>query len=133
MSTFVLKKEYKLQLPNNFVEIDREEMEYFDGGGTVTFKISSNSFIIGALSAVGGSLTIAKTTAVLAGLGVTIATAIELGTAGTGTLIAGAFLLAWGGIVPTLAGFAVTYGINSLKGKTFSIDVPLVSDCVIPI
>lgn len=108
-------------------------MEYFDGGGTVTFKISSNSFIIGALSAVGGSLTIAKTTAVLAGLGVTIATAIELGTAGIGTLIAGAFLVAWGGIVPALAGFTVTYGINSLKGKTFSIDVPLVSDCVIPI
>ena len=33
MSTFVLKREYALQLPNNYVEIDRDEMEYVDGGG----------------------------------------------------------------------------------------------------
>lgn len=32
MSTFVLKREYALQLPNSFVEIDREEMQYVDGG-----------------------------------------------------------------------------------------------------
>ena len=32
MSTFVLKREYALQLPNNYVEIDRDEMEYVDGG-----------------------------------------------------------------------------------------------------
>ena len=35
MSTFVLKREYALQLPNNYVEIDRDEMEYVDGGGKV--------------------------------------------------------------------------------------------------
>lgn len=32
MSTFVLRREYDLQLPNNYVEIDRDEMEYVDGG-----------------------------------------------------------------------------------------------------
>ncbi|GAA0086067.1 hypothetical protein UT300007_25060 [Clostridium sp. CTA-7] len=32
MSTFVLKREYALQMPKNYVEIDREEMEYVDGG-----------------------------------------------------------------------------------------------------
>lgn len=32
MSTFVLKREYNLQLPNNYVGVDREEMEYVDGG-----------------------------------------------------------------------------------------------------
>lgn len=28
----LLKKEYDLQLPNNYVEIEREEMKYVDGG-----------------------------------------------------------------------------------------------------
>ena len=32
MSTFVLKREYALQLPNSYVDIDRDEMEYIDGG-----------------------------------------------------------------------------------------------------
>lgn len=32
MSAFVLRKEYLLQLPNNFVDIDSEEMEYVEGG-----------------------------------------------------------------------------------------------------
>lgn len=29
---FLWKREYALQLPNNYVEIDRDEMEYVDGG-----------------------------------------------------------------------------------------------------
>lgn len=36
MSTFVLKKEYALQLPSSYVDIDREEMEYIDGGWNFT-------------------------------------------------------------------------------------------------
>lgn len=32
MSTFVLKRGDALQLPNSYVEIDRDEMEYVDGG-----------------------------------------------------------------------------------------------------
>ena len=33
MSAFVLSREYELQLPNNYVDVDRDEMEYVDGGG----------------------------------------------------------------------------------------------------
>lgn len=116
--------EMVLNLPMNYVEVDKDEMEYVEGGGTLTLEIGSNSFIIGALSVVGGTLTTAKAIAVLAGLGVTIATAIELGTAGLGTLYAGAFLIGWGSVVPAIAAFAVSYGINSLKGKTFEIPIP---------
>ncbi len=32
MSTFVLRREYALQMPNNFVDVDMDEMEYIDGG-----------------------------------------------------------------------------------------------------
>ena len=45
MSTFVLRREYNLQLPNNYVEIDRDEMEYVDGGGSVTLSISVAALI----------------------------------------------------------------------------------------
>ncbi len=34
MSTFVLKRNYGLELPTSFVEVDREDMEYTEGGGT---------------------------------------------------------------------------------------------------
>ncbi|MBZ9606722.1 hypothetical protein G9F73_002575 [Clostridium estertheticum] len=126
--------EMTLKLPNNYVEVDKDEMEYVDGGGYATFKIGSGSLIIRALAAVGTSLKYGRAVAVLAGLGVTIATAVELGTAGMGTLIAGAFILTWGEIVPTLASFAVGAGINSLKGKTFTTgNIPLVSSRTINI
>ena len=32
MSAFVLSREYELQLPTSYVDIDRAEMEYVDGG-----------------------------------------------------------------------------------------------------
>ena len=32
MSAFVLNRNYELQLPNSFVDVEREEMEYVDGG-----------------------------------------------------------------------------------------------------
>lgn len=34
MSAFVLNRNYELQLPNSYVDVDREEMEYVDGGYT---------------------------------------------------------------------------------------------------
>lgn len=110
-----------LVMPKNYSVMDEEEMTYVEGGGTIKIKIGKNSFIIGALAAVGGTLTTAKCIAVLGGLGVSIAAAIELGTAGLGTLYAGAFLLSWGTVASAIAGYAVTYGVNSLKGKTFTV------------
>ena len=32
MSTFVLKREYALAMPTSYIDIDRAEMEYVDGG-----------------------------------------------------------------------------------------------------
>lgn len=33
MSTLALNRSFELQMPSSFVDIDREEMEYVDGGG----------------------------------------------------------------------------------------------------
>lgn len=114
-----------LVMPSSFAIMNEEEMTYTEGGARVTvgIQIKSNSFIIGLLGAIGGTLTTAKATAALATATGAIITAIELGTAGAGTLYAGAFILAAGAFIPTIAGFAVTYGINSLKGKTFKTSV----------
>ncbi|MDY2632284.1 class IIb bacteriocin, lactobin A/cerein 7B family [Clostridium sp.] len=58
MSTFVLKREYALQLPNNYVEIDRDEMEYVDGG---EITIAAAIAMIGGLIAAGyGTINIGK-------------------------------------------------------------------------
>ncbi len=113
--------ESALVMPSNYTVMSAEEMTYTEGGGTFRVQVGEKSFVMTALGAIGGTLTTARVTAVLAGVGVSIATAIELGTARTGTLIAGAFILAWGGIVSTLAGVAVNYGVNALKEKTFDI------------
>lgn len=114
-----------LVMPSSYAVMDEEEMSYVEGGGTVSLglKIGKNSFVIHALSAIGSTLTIAKCTAALTGCQIAIATAIELGTAGMGTLYAGAFLLAFGGVIPVIASAAVTYGIQGLKGKTFKCSV----------
>lgn len=64
------------------------------------------------LAAVGSSLTVAKATAILTAATASVITAIELGTAGAATLYAGALILAFGKIIPTLAGAAVAYGVN---------------------
>ena len=34
MSTFVLRREYALQMPTSYVEVDMDEMEYTEGGAT---------------------------------------------------------------------------------------------------
>ncbi|AEV67564.1 hypothetical protein [Acetivibrio clariflavus] len=123
-----------LLMPSNYVVMDKEEMTYVDGGGELWIQISNNSLIISILSALGGALTKSTAEAALAAAGAAIATAIELGTAGTGTLYVGAFLIAWGSVVPIIASAAVTYGINSLKGKKFKIcDVPFLPDFTLKI
>lgn len=96
-------------------------MTYVEGGGTAYVQVKSNSYVIKALAALGGGATRWAMTAALNAIGVSIATAIELGTAGAGTLVAGAFILSWGGVVSCLVGAAVSYGICSLQGKKFKI------------
>ncbi len=121
MSTFALKRGYELQLPMRFVEVDREEMEYVDGGGTFRIQISSNSFIISMLATSGGYLTIGGAKAILGAATTAIAGAIVAGTAGLGSILAGIFMLNCAGFISTLAGAAVSYGVNSLKGRTFTV------------
>lgn len=114
-----------LVLPKDYVVMDEEEMTYVEGGGKLTLgvKIGNNSMIVSILAAVGGTLTVAKATAALTAASAAIITAIELGTAGMATLYAGALILAFGAIIPSIAGAAVTYGVNQLKGRTFKTTV----------
>ena len=114
-----------LVMPSSYALMDEDEMSYVEGGGTVslTLKIGSNSFVIHALSAISGALTVAKCTKALTACELAIAGAIELGTAGTGSLYAGAFLLCCSSVIPSIAYAAVTYGIQGLKGKTFNCSV----------
>jgi hypothetical protein len=48
MSAFVLSRGYELQLPNNYVDIDADEMEYIDGG--ISYS-SAKSILYGAIGA----------------------------------------------------------------------------------
>jgi hypothetical protein len=75
-----------LQLPMNYVEIEREEMEYVDGGGAdygwygyITFRISRS--VINAVVGVGAT---AAATAALAAAGITggLSTVVIPGLAG---------------------------------------------------
>ncbi|SKA85141.1 hypothetical protein SAMN05428976_10748 [Clostridium sp. USBA 49] len=86
MSAFVLNRKYELQLPESFVDIDREEMEYVDGGGAnygwygdITFRIARS--VINAVVGVGAT---AAATAALASAGITggLSTVVVPGLAG---------------------------------------------------
>lgn len=68
MSTFVLKKEYELQLPSSYVDIDREEMEYIDGGINISNGVISFAANMAFNAALGGG-TIGSVRAVVRALG----------------------------------------------------------------
>lgn len=76
-----------LDMPSKFVLMNEEEMTYTEGGGKVGVKIGSNSFIISILSAVGGTLTVAKATAALTAAGAAIATRCRTWNGGNRNLI----------------------------------------------
>jgi len=54
MSAFVLNRKYELQLPSSFVDIDREEMEYVDGGYYVDINKKYVGWVIDGLLVVFG-------------------------------------------------------------------------------
>ncbi|ASW42225.1 hypothetical protein [Clostridium isatidis] len=60
MSAFVLGREYELQLPNNYVEIDSDEMEYVDGGGVYNWIVAGAVNIVFAAAFGGGAITLVK-------------------------------------------------------------------------
>lgn len=104
-------------MPRGCEVMDCEEMEYVDGGGTVqiTLKKSTIQTVIGTI---GGAASGWAINAALDSLAIPIATAIELGTAGTATLAVGAFLIAWhgaaAGIASGIAGSIVGAGASKV-------------------
>ena len=88
MSSYALNRNYNLQLPNSFVEIDKEEMEYVDGGVSVSkswsgFQVTLSSGECADTAAVlaGGSVTAATISGVLGltGVGIPYAIALAIG------------------------------------------------------
>lgn len=53
MSTIALKRNYQLEMPNNFVDVDRDEMEYVDGGYEVAVSklMISSAYCTGVATA----------------------------------------------------------------------------------
>lgn len=80
-------------------------------------KVGASSFVMNCISACLSWLGYKGTTAALLAIGTTIATSIELGTAGMGTLIAGAFILAMYTFVPKLVSLAIAYGCSKVYGQ----------------
>lgn len=112
MSTFVLKKEYALQLPNSYVDIDRDEMEYVDGGYLINFnKKYLGWFVDGSLVMFGGAALVGGITTALRKLGAR-AVANKL----TGVAMAAAIYF---GVRPNQSRlFSVIYGLLGVVGIT---------------
>ncbi len=95
MSTFVLKREYALQLPNSYVDVDRDEMEYVDGG----FYYMDYYEVVGLVQAVGlsgATVTVASLTGALGGATGLVAALIPgIGWAAAGVIAANAGAFAW--------------------------------------
>ncbi|ADL50514.1 hypothetical protein [Clostridium cellulovorans] len=54
MSAFVLNRNYELQLPNSYADVDSDEMEYIDGGSAREWAIGiACSLIANAIWAIG--------------------------------------------------------------------------------
>ena len=61
MSTFVLNRNYALQMPSSYVDIDRDEMEYVDGGLSISrnvFRYTVTATVIAACAFLGGGFAV---------------------------------------------------------------------------
>lgn len=99
-----------LQLPMNYVEVERDEMEYVDGGGTISITLSYG-FIAGLVARAGTGYAL---TAALVAFDAGLAAAIELGTAGWGTLFAAMASAAFGAMIPTIVGLITRGVVNGI-------------------
>lgn len=93
-------------MPAKYAVVNEEEMTYVEGGGTLSITITKGT-ICNAIGALGGVATKAGLTAIFSSAAVGVATAIELGTAGTGTLIAGLILYYGSTAAAAIAGMVV--------------------------
>ena len=119
-----------LVMPNNCAMMDEEEMTYVEGGGTlyVTF---TKSTICNAIGVLGGVVTKAAVTALLESAAIGVATAIELGTAGTGTLVAG-LVLVYGSTVAAAAAAKIVKNIASGVYTGGDITLKVASGSLVP-
>jgi len=80
MSTFVLRREYALQMPNNFVDVDMDEMEYVDGGGAVSNWFFSTKTVGAALNtAIGYAIPVASVASYIRSAGQQVAQKFLMG------------------------------------------------------
>jgi hypothetical protein len=114
MSTFVLKREYALQLPNSYVEVDKDEMEYVDGG----FYYMDYNAVVGLVQAVGlssATVTVGALVSAVGGAQMAISLAIPgIGWAAAGIIAANA----------TLFAAACVNAIGERKGIDISLGFP---------
>ncbi len=114
-----------LQLPSSFLDVEREEMEYVDGGGTAAVHLTGASVV--GLAAGGASA--AAIGAALSGVVDSIGLACFLGTAGTGTFVAMALVAALQCAVPLIAS---TIASNLWDAEIHGITIKLVSGSWVP-
>lgn len=98
MSTFVVKSE-ALQLPNSFVEIDRDEMEYLEGGAVINVGIFTSGESKGIAASI--IMDIGISTAIASVNRIVLAVSRTLGLSRTGaiTAISDGIIAASGGTV----------------------------------
>ena len=97
MSSFVLKRNYELQLPNSFVDVDREEMEYVDGGAYISNGELTNFLYAFGCSAIVQYAQIGYSSYAIASKLKAVFTIVRAGLASTGWGIAIAAYLGWKG------------------------------------
>ncbi|CAM2888570.1 hypothetical protein HAHI6034_01500 [Hathewaya histolytica] len=56
MSTLALNRSYELQMPSSFVDVDRDEMEYVDGGFYISNQTLKGVLISAGVNPVGATL-----------------------------------------------------------------------------
>jgi hypothetical protein len=118
MNKFRVKKEYNLQLPTNYVDVNSEEMEKIEGG--YKFDVSRQNFAYGvdvaialASFGIGSAMTIKS---FLAKKGATSGTQIIVKVA-TKAGIAKSIANNFGKAMSTVLGFTVGYGIAYLADR----------------
>jgi len=108
----------ELVMPMNASALDCEEMEYVEGGGTISLHIDGSTLAGWAAAGLSGWALSGIIDSALVGL----ATTVELGSAGTGTLVAATLLSACAWLVPALVGLITSSSTSSLsRGVTYTL------------
>lgn len=119
-----------LVMPSNYAVMDEEEMTYVEGGGTFSLTLKKST-ICWAVGAIVGGVTRVAVEKLLQGMMTGIAVAIELGTAGWGTLLAGLVLL-YSSNAAALWAWQITKDLAGKIYKGGDIKITIVKGWLIP-